>query len=663
MKKIIISICLQLIIALMLQVSAKEYYLSNKGNDKDKGTSPGTSFKTLQSLNKVKLKPGDKVFFKAGDTFSGTLQINHSGKPGNPIVFSSYGKGDNPVITGAVKINNFKHQGDNIYAAHCDENIQYLYKNDNIMIRARYPNTGFLKIDNGSAEHLVDKDLPFDENELKGATAYVQIYVWLYKYRTVAENTSNTLKFKTTLNPDPEKKHICKTGWNYYLDNKKAFLDTTNEWYYSPEEKKVFIYSEKPLTQNTTFEGAFTANGIALAKGVSHITIENLEVSGQSETGINGLGDNSYIVIQNNVISKIGKFGVFFEKRGHKLTVKNNDLHDITGNGIKMFHANHSIIENNTVKRIGTIAGYGINGLNGATGICVVNYEQEYEDTTEVSYNNKIRNNYVEEIGYNGIRFEGFNNMIEKNVLKKCLMTMFDGGMIYTWANESNYTYGNTIRENILMNDVKAGEHGHKIRLGIYLDYAVKDMTVENNIVVNTGSGMMANMGSKRTMFKNNLVYGCDNGIILNLTNKTLDEPNSAVGNTIVCLQNKGATIVLANHRGVKIAAETVDDNIHVSPNEKFHIKKIIVDKERKTVYWYTLNGWQEEMGFGEKSTLFVPEKEDTAYPFSDIFVNETDEAKTYSLDPGYDYIDLQGNAVNNAVTLEPRQAKVVFYK
>jgi parallel beta-helix repeat protein len=647
----------------MLQVSATEYYLSNNGNDKDKGTSPETSFKTLQQLNKVKLKPGDKVYFKAGDTFEGTLQINRSGKPGNPIVFTSYGEGAKPVITGAVKINNFKHQGNNIYAANCEEHIQYLCNNDNIMIRARYPNTGFLKIDNGSAEHLVDKDLPFGKNKLKGATAYVQIYVWLYKYRTVAENTSNTLRFETTFNPDPEKKHACKTGWNYYLDNKKAFLDTTNEWYYSPKEKKLYIYSEKPLTQNTTFEGASKENGIVLAKGVSHITIENLEVCGQSETGINGLGDNSNIEILNNEIAKIGKFGIFFEKTGHKLTVKNNDLHDITGNGIKMFHANHSIIENNTVKRIGTIAGYGINGLNGATGICVVNYEKKYEDTTAISYNNKIQNNYVEEIGYNGIRFEGYNTLVEGNVVRNALLNMYDGGLIYTWSNKSPYTFNCTIKDNLLMNNVPEEHGGHKIRLGIYLDYAVDNIVVENNTVINVKNGIMTNGGSTNSTIKNNLVYGCENGIKIIQKDWTVDVPHTVIGNTIICKKNLGTTLSLENHRGTKTNAGTIDKNTYVSLDEKFHIGRIRVDEDRKTVETFTLEGWQAEMGVDKNASFYVPEKDGKMYPYSDILVNETEGSKTFPLDPKYEYVDLDGNIVSKEITLSAKQAKVVFYK
>ena len=56
------------------------YYLSVSGNDKNAGTKM-QPWKTIQKLNSIPLKPGDKVLFKAGEIFSGTIQIDfHPGK-------------------------------------------------------------------------------------------------------------------------------------------------------------------------------------------------------------------------------------------------------------------------------------------------------------------------------------------------------------------------------------------------------------------------------------------------------------------------------------------------------------------------------------------------------------------------------------------------------
>ena len=77
------------------------YYISTGGNDNDRGTQ-AAPFKTVEKVNNLHLKPGDKVYFKAGETFNGTLKID-SGENGNklqPITISSYGKGKADIDAG-----------------------------------------------------------------------------------------------------------------------------------------------------------------------------------------------------------------------------------------------------------------------------------------------------------------------------------------------------------------------------------------------------------------------------------------------------------------------------------------------------------------------------------------------------------------------------------
>ncbi len=78
-----------------------QYYLSSStGNDSNNGslTEP---WKTLSKLSNTTLGPGDTVYFKRGDTFRGHYVIKGSGTDGNPITFSSYGLGNQPVISGS----------------------------------------------------------------------------------------------------------------------------------------------------------------------------------------------------------------------------------------------------------------------------------------------------------------------------------------------------------------------------------------------------------------------------------------------------------------------------------------------------------------------------------------------------------------------------------
>ncbi|MBU3714435.1 MAG: hypothetical protein FGM46_05745, partial [Ferruginibacter sp.] len=88
---------------------ATDYYVSTSGNNANNGTSPNTSWQTLSKVQTVcnngTIVAGDRVLFKKGDIFTGTLLVSNiwgysakSGTASNPIVFSTYGSGNKPIF-------------------------------------------------------------------------------------------------------------------------------------------------------------------------------------------------------------------------------------------------------------------------------------------------------------------------------------------------------------------------------------------------------------------------------------------------------------------------------------------------------------------------------------------------------------------------------------
>jgi hypothetical protein len=90
---------------------ATNYYLANTGNDNNQGKSPDQAWYSIDRLNNTRLQPGDSIFFRSGDLFTGQIEIKVSGIEGNPVFIGSYGIGKKPVITGALKIEDWK-EGD-----------------------------------------------------------------------------------------------------------------------------------------------------------------------------------------------------------------------------------------------------------------------------------------------------------------------------------------------------------------------------------------------------------------------------------------------------------------------------------------------------------------------------------------------------------------------
>lgn len=92
------------------------YYLDSiNGNDSNDGLSPESAWKTLEKANSVTFQPGTRLLLKAGSIFSGSLQPNATGCPGEMFVIDRYGEGNKPVINGNGTAN----------AVHLD-NIEYV---------------------------------------------------------------------------------------------------------------------------------------------------------------------------------------------------------------------------------------------------------------------------------------------------------------------------------------------------------------------------------------------------------------------------------------------------------------------------------------------------------------------------------------------------------
>jgi hypothetical protein len=89
--------------------AATYYFSTSQGDDSrtmQQAQNSGTPWKTIAKLNAIfsSLNAGDVVMFNRGEIFEGTIIATKSGVAGNPIVFSAYGTGAKPVISGFVQL-------------------------------------------------------------------------------------------------------------------------------------------------------------------------------------------------------------------------------------------------------------------------------------------------------------------------------------------------------------------------------------------------------------------------------------------------------------------------------------------------------------------------------------------------------------------------------
>jgi len=85
-----------------LKAYGTDYYISTNGNDSASGASPEKAWKSIGKVNATTFRPGDKILFKGGEAFAGSLKFDmaDSGKPDTPVTVSSYGKGRATISSG-----------------------------------------------------------------------------------------------------------------------------------------------------------------------------------------------------------------------------------------------------------------------------------------------------------------------------------------------------------------------------------------------------------------------------------------------------------------------------------------------------------------------------------------------------------------------------------
>ncbi len=99
------------LIALCIMISvlstvgyATNYYVDPSSTSATTNGSLNYPWKTISQVNSgtTLLNPGDTVFFKRGQVYSGRLTINRSGSSTAPIVYTNYGTGELPEFNNAV---------------------------------------------------------------------------------------------------------------------------------------------------------------------------------------------------------------------------------------------------------------------------------------------------------------------------------------------------------------------------------------------------------------------------------------------------------------------------------------------------------------------------------------------------------------------------------
>ena len=606
------------------------FYISNDGNDSNSGNSEKESWRSITKINETSFNASSKILFKRGDEFEGNIKVSNSGNTTERIVYGAYGTGDKPKIYGSEKITEWTLHSGNIYKATFKKHINQLFIDDIRITPARYPNTDklFVVTTVNSVIRFTSTDLSSDIKYAK-AKVHLRTNEWRLDGRNVIMSMGKTLTLNSKLPYDG-----ISVGMKFFLVDKLDFLDEAGEWY--SDGTTVYLW-----TPNGDNPAKHTVRGSTLDEGVSiynkkNITIENLNILQQQETGINA-NNCTYLVIKNNDVTNQEERGIRIG--GGFNRIENNRVDGINYVGLSCSGGTSTIIDN-VVENIGLFENLGINGI---AGKAASPYGMSFGGN-----NNLIQYNRIINVGYHGISFTGQHTTIKNNFIENPCATVIDGGAIYTYSKDRKNTvsYGSVIDGNIII-DSKSQS--------IYMDNNINNVEIKNNTVVNgVEIGIFfhdnyENNAHHNTLFHNRIGFRSSAAELPTGKKQSKFNNNNVIGPPDVGSHN---SLMVLMSSAISPRTSSLDSNTYINHYYKHPFKDL---------NGYTLRGfdsWKTAMECDAYSTL---DNSEIGIREEVIFYNNTKTDTLIELSGGT-YKDLNGNRVSS-LALSPFTSKILLKK
>ncbi|MDR1549932.1 MAG: Ig-like domain-containing protein [Hungatella sp.] len=436
-----------------LQEEGTVYYVDAKnGNDSGDGKTEETAWKTFDRVNSKTFLPGDKILLKADCIWNQALNPKGSGREGAPITIDTYGEGSRPVINGNGT------SGPSITGAVTIYNEEYweIYN---------------LEVTNLENTDKMGEAMDSGTSERAGILIYSSNQKKIYKHITV----KNCYVHDVNSNFKGGKTSGGIIVMGHYLDK---------------DGKRVTIDENGNLTAKAMGRAAFED---VLIEGnyVKNVAIEGIRNKCNTDISGSGWGKNEFLKNYSNV------------------TIRNNYLENVVGDGIVLTETKGGLIEGNMV--------------NSSCGFDrgTVNYAQcwtMFADDVTVQYNEVYGNRY----GYDdGEAFDSdmmnVDNIFQYNLSHDC-----GGGVMLFMASQKNTIF----RYNLSINDGTGTYPGESRMQQQTFHYDNTTSAgpgvgkIYNNTIVLFGDGKKTSLfggKSKRTCFvdfKNNIVLAKDGAVI-----------------------------------------------------------------------------------------------------------------------------------------------------
>ncbi|MDQ3193922.1 MAG: right-handed parallel beta-helix repeat-containing protein [Bacteroidota bacterium] len=628
-------------------VSAETFYISNLGDDTNNGLSPVYPVKSIEKLNSLifKMEPGDAVLCERGSIFYGQININVSGNENSPLIFGAYGTGKNPVISGSIPVSNWSEYKGGIFKSNVSSEVKDLFVNEKRMTLARYPNSGYLRI---STPFPVPNN-GFTDNNLKqpagywnGSNVRIRTENWAYEYTAIKNFSDGSITF------DIPTYYPAKPGWGYYLDNNINHLDTAGEWYFDKNNQNnkndnlYFYIPDGVNAPDINVQGTVHNYGFHCERENNNIIIQNLEFRNQYIAGVYFAGVTTKLKIENCTFKGQTQTGILMPGKSENNIINNCRFYNITGKGIYLPSLKNTTVSNNIFQSIGMIPGYGVTGDAFSMSAIFVGGD-----------NNMISGNNINEVGHDGINCIGGSNVIEKNVIKNCLLLLNDGAAVKCYGEMSkNSEWTNNFILNVQGNmESTSKKYNQIVAVGFYLDELSNNNTISNNTITGCAfAGIGTNAGYENT-FVNNISYNNSIGMSF-YQNEILCRNNNFDDNILFCSSEDQIAILNQSLYSSNIPG-VFNNNRYLNP-ASYNIFRIM---ENNIIFDYNFEKWKGFVRSENNSSLIVSKN----ILNSNLFLNMSDDSLKVNLNSGISYRDVSENRINNFIIVQPWSSVIIF--
>lgn len=591
-KTFLIFICL---VVTEFSASATDYYISNAGSAANAGTSAAAPWR-LQDFNAKALAnvigAGDRVLFNRGEVFRGTVVLL-SGTSSARIIYSAYGAGPKPSITGADIITGWT-QVNGLWEATAPALITHLFANGKQQTIARYPNAGYIPIQATSGNSITNATLNQGFSWTGADVRYRRQNDYI-AHGKVVSGSGGTIQISGF--------DGLSTNRGFFLMNVRQAIDAEGEWFQDPATLKVY-YKSSTSPAGKVMEGSVRKTTFSLAWAPRYFTIDNLMIKCATERGLQLSVAKDFsltnIDFRNNNWNDF-KIGGVDNDPCTDFLIDSCTSRDCNNAAFETSKVDRMTMTNNDIRRSGMTVGYEPDYLNTAMGALLNGMT-----------NSLIQYNIIDSTGYSNLVWNGNDNLIQNNRLYHNGFTKNDNGFMQAWGG---ITFNNTVKDNICafaggnVEGLLDSEPGGMASEGIYFDDYTHDNIIIGNTVYDGNTGIFI-QSSKNFTIQDNTVYNCRRyQLYINEKDPSIPYSESAMGWTKdVHNINVTNNIFFANNSSqtpMITSTDVCDDeqmdfgifnnNYYFNPYRKLKIVNgyATCSNQGQRMDWYTLPRWK----------------------------------------------------------------------